>query len=297
MRITKWSGVFLLVLNGFLGVRLLQTVRAEKPAQGYEFFAFDNGVGRGKWTPEQQAAALKELGYDGISYNYTTPEALAAWIRAFDAQKLNIYGLYVPSAIGKPDHFPKGLEDAIRMLKGRGTVIWLNMSNVRKTKGDMDEEAVEVIRQVAGWSQASGLRVALYGHKDLYIETGEDGLRLADKVNRKNVGCSVNLCHELMVGNGDRLLEILKSCARRMFLVSINGADQDGKPEGFILTLDKGTYDVLPFLRQLKAVGYRGPVGLQCYNIPGDINENLKNSMAAWKRLHAQLFPEKGKQK
>jgi len=139
------------------------------------------------------------------------------------------------------------------------------------------------------------LRVALYGHKDMYIETGEDGLRIARKVNRKNVGCSVNLCHELMCGNGDRLLEILAVCARRMTLVSINGADKDGKPNGFIQTLDKGSYDVLPFLRQLRAVGYKGPVGLQCYNIPGDITENLKNSMAAWKRLSGQLFEQKGK--
>lgn len=269
--------------------------RAEKSARGYEFFAFDNGVGRGQWAPERQAAVLKELGYDGVSYNYTTNEALASWLKAFDAQKLKIFGLYVPSAIGKPEHLPKDLEEAIRMLKGRDTVIWLNMSNARKTKGDMDEEAVQVVRQVADWAGKSGLRVALYGHRDMYIETGEDGLRIARRVNRKNVGCSVNLCHELMCGNGDRLNEILKTCARYLTLVSINGADQDGKPNGFIQTLDKGSFDVLPFLQQLKAVGYKGPVGLQCYNIPGDITENLKNSMAAWKKLSGQLFPQKGK--
>ncbi|MCU0785775.1 MAG: hypothetical protein MUF81_17375 [Verrucomicrobia bacterium] len=44
-----------------------------------ELFVFDNGVGRGQWTPEQQAATIKELGYAGISYNYTSPEDLVAW--------------------------------------------------------------------------------------------------------------------------------------------------------------------------------------------------------------------------
>ena len=37
----------------------------------HAFFAFDNGVGRGKWPPAQQAKVLKELGYVGISYNET----------------------------------------------------------------------------------------------------------------------------------------------------------------------------------------------------------------------------------
>lgn len=269
----------------------LQCISA-KEGHGYEFFAFDNGVGRGQWTSERQAAVLKELGYDGISYNYTTTEALAGWLRAFDAQGLRIFGLYVPSWIGRPEHLPEGLEAAISMLKGRDTVIWLNMSHAKKTKGDSDEEAVQVIRQVASWSEKAGLRVALYGHKDLYLETAEDGLRLVRKVKRRNVGCSINLCHELMYGNGDRLREIVHACARHLMLVSINGADPGGKPNGYIQTLDRGSYDVLPFLQELKQAGYKGPVGLQCYNVTGDIVENLKKSMEAWRGLHHRVLQQ-----
>ncbi|OQW95400.1 MAG: hypothetical protein BWK77_07545 [Verrucomicrobia bacterium A1] len=40
------------------------------PAAEWEFFAFDNGVGRGVWPPEKQAATLKELGYDGCNYGH-----------------------------------------------------------------------------------------------------------------------------------------------------------------------------------------------------------------------------------
>jgi hypothetical protein len=50
-------------------VSLVTVLSADEPA--FEFFVFDNGVGRGMWTPEEQAAILKQLGYDGISYNYT----------------------------------------------------------------------------------------------------------------------------------------------------------------------------------------------------------------------------------
>src|ERR1019366_9437008 len=70
-----------------------------------EFFVLDNGVGRGAWTPEQQAKTLKELGYDGIGYNYTKPADLVAWQKAFKAQGLKIYSLYVYTFIDKPVHY------------------------------------------------------------------------------------------------------------------------------------------------------------------------------------------------
>ena len=48
--------------------------------------------------------------------------------------------------------------------------------------------------------------------------------------------------------------------------------------------------DSLPFpdrdiyfkYRPLRRLGYKGPVGLQCYQVPGDRRENLKRSIDAW---------------
>jgi len=61
-------------LNLFIATACLALAGALSAAlPAPEFFVFDNGVGRGKWTPEEQAKTLKELGYDGISYNYTNP--------------------------------------------------------------------------------------------------------------------------------------------------------------------------------------------------------------------------------
>ena len=57
----------------------------------HAFFAFDNGVGRGQWPPVQQAQVLKELGYDGISYNETID--LTNRLTAFRAQGLKIFAL------------------------------------------------------------------------------------------------------------------------------------------------------------------------------------------------------------
>ena len=74
-----------LARRSFLLALLMLLAWTHAEAARPEFFVFDNGVGRGSWTPTQQAQTLKELGYDGISYNYTTPEDLAAWQKAFGA--------------------------------------------------------------------------------------------------------------------------------------------------------------------------------------------------------------------
>ena len=43
------------------------------------------------------------------------------------------------------------------------------------------------------------------------------------------------------------------------------------------------------FLKTLKELGYKGPIGLQCYGIGGDTREHLARSMAAWKTLSVNL--------
>ena len=90
-------------MTALLALALLLSSAGGAFAARPEFFVFDNGVGRGSWTPAQQAHTLKELGYDGISYNYTTPEDLARWQKHFAAAGLKIYGLYVHTYIDRAE--------------------------------------------------------------------------------------------------------------------------------------------------------------------------------------------------
>jgi hypothetical protein len=39
---------------------------------------------------------------------------------------------------------------------------------------------------------------------------------------------------------------------------------------------------VCGLLGKLKAVGYRSPIGLQCYAVQGDKRENLRQSIKGW---------------
>ena len=78
----------------------------------------------------------------------------------------------------------------------------------------------------------------------------------------------------------------------RLWAVSINGADEFDDKAGwdrYIQPLDKGSFDVGKFLKTLKELGYKGPIGLQCYGIGGDTREHLARSMEAWKKLSKNL--------
>jgi len=140
----------------------------------------------------------------------------------------------------------------------------------------------------------SGLRVALYPHTGFWVERVEDAIRVAEKVDRKNVGVTFNLCHWLRTDDETNMKSLIKSAMPHLFVVSINGADSGGKDwKQLIQTLDRGSFNILRFLKALKKSGYTGPIGLQGYGIGGDAYENLKRSMSAWRKLSEKIAAKK----
>jgi sugar phosphate isomerase/epimerase len=245
------------------------------------FFAFDNGTGRGQLPAGEQAKLLAELGYDGIGF--TGAKEIPEMLQALDAHRLKMFSIYVGAYVGdKGPSFDPDLPAACKALQGRNTLIWLT---IQGQVDDQDEQAVKVVQQVADLAQVSGLRVALYPHVGFYVASTEDALRIVQKAQRKNLGVSFNLCHCLRLGNEQKIPELLRQALPQLFAVSINGADHEGDWDRLIQTLDRGQYDVPALLSLLKQLGYDGPIGLQCYNIPGDTRENLTRSINAWKRF------------
>ena len=117
------------------------------------------------------------------------------------------------------------------------------------------------------------------------MERVEDAVRVARKVERENVGATFNLCHWLKV-DGKDLQARLEQALPHLSVVTVNGADADGAGwDRLIQTLDKGSYDVGGVLTILEGLGYTGPIGLQGYGIGGDVHDNLRRSMDAWRKL------------
>lgn len=270
------------------------TAQAE-PTHVWPFFAFDNGTGRGVWPASKQAETVKMLGYDGIHYNYTNPKDFATKITACKAANVPIKAMYFYTFVDKPGAaYDPGVKDAIRMLKGSDTVIWMTLRDGKR--GQQDDEAAQVVREIAGMAAESGLKVSIYPHAGFYVATAEDAVRVVKRVDLPNVGVTINLCHELFAGNSERLGEVVKTAAPYLNLVSINGASPiPGKgPKAWdTLPLGSGTFDTDAFLRLIRDSGYRGPIGHQFFAVAGDDMQKLTLAIEAWKKTKpVVLSPE-----
>jgi len=282
-----WGVGFGLVVMGAadLGVLFGLAGAAEKAAP-YQFFVFDNGL-RGIADP---AKLLKELGYAGVGWGGWN---VAPVVEQYEAQGLKVFSTYVNCHLDKTPAYDPAAKEAIHRLRGTGVIVWLCVLGGKP--GQDDQKALRIIREIADLAEGAGLRVALYPHTGFYVATTADALRLVRQLDRKNVGVSINLCHELMTDQGSKLPTTIREAMPYLFLVSINGADT--KEPGFgwdrlIQPLGRGNFDVYGFLKELYAAGYRGPIGLQCYGVKGDAAENLRQSMGAWREYMARLARE-----
>jgi len=266
-----------------------------------EFFAMDTGtIDANHISAASQVHMVKELGYAGIAYWDGNPkrgsDGLAEMLRKLDNAGLKIYPLYFGAWLDKDKpKYKAGLPDAIKTLKGREAMVWLHIMSkeYEKSSPDGDERAVEIIREVAEMADEVGVKVALYPHYGDWLERVEDAVRVAQKVNRRNVGVTFNLCHWLRVDDEENMEKVLRLAMPYLFVVTINGADSGAEDwKRLIQPLGEGSFDNYKFLKKLKGLGYSGPVGLQAYGIGGDVHENLRRSIAAWRECSSRLVLE-----
>ena len=234
---------------------------------------------------EQQAQMLKELGYDGVGHLWM--DNLAERLKTLDAAGLKLFQitLLVDITPGKQAYDPR-FKELMPLLKGRGVQFLLLMNGMKPSDPAGDSRAVEIVREMARIADTSGAQVLLYPHSNMWMETIEDAVRVAGKVDLTNVGVMFNLCHWLRVSKDRDYQPRLAKAMPRLWAISICGADEwDDKPgwSKYIQPLGRGSFDMAAFLKTLRQLGYAGPVGLQCYGITGDVRDSLAESMRAWR--------------
>lgn len=237
---------------------------------------------------EEQARMLKELGYAGVGHIWL--DKVEERIKTLDAAGLKLFQItmVVDLTPGRPPYDVARFKEVCATIQGRGVQFDLLVNGRKPSDPAFDEQAVAVLREMSDQAKASGAQLLLYPHQGSWIERIEDSVRVADKVNRSNVGVMFNVCHWLRVDKSRDYRTLLKLALPRLWAVSINGADEfDDQPgwERYIQPLGKGSFDVAAFLRALRDLGYTGPVGLQCYGIGGDTREHLAQSMEAWRKM------------
>lgn len=290
---TRPAALILALLAGALpgsGADAAPTAPAAPSARGRPFFALcmDTHDAQRR-SLAAQAAMLKELGYDGAGHLWLdqVPERLAT----LHAAGLKLFQVYVRLSIA-PDAdppFDPRLKEVLALLDGQETMLAVLITGGRPSDTSRDARAVALVREVADLARPRGVKLALYPHVGDWLERVEDALRVVRQADRPNVGVMFNLCHWIKVDAEENLRPLLRAALPRLWAVTINGSDRGadlraGKGR-WIAPLDTGDFDVAHLMRILNDLGYGGPVGLQCYGIPGDAREHLARSMTAWRKL------------
>jgi len=289
-----WIG--LLCVLAFGGMLPGHAANAPRPSEVAAFFPFCIDWHDAKKRDfVQQAQMLKDLGYDGVGHIWL--DKVAERVQSLDAAGLKLYQITIMVDIA-PDKpaYDSRLKEVLGLVKGRGVQFALLMNGMKPSDPAGDERAVSIIREISDLGKDSGAQFLLYPHTDFWVERIEDCIRVADKVNRPDVGVMFNLCHWLRVSKDRDYVTPLKKAMPRLMAVSINGADeQDTKPgwEKYIQPLGHGDFDVAKLLQTLKQLGFNGPIGLQCYGIGGDTRDHLQESMVAWRKLKPAAEPPK----
>ena len=239
----------------------------------------------------EQAVMLKELGYEGVGHIWL--DKVDERLKTLDDGGLKLFQITmtVSLAEGKAPYDAR-FKDVLALVKGRHVQFCLLVGGAKPSDASADPRGVAVLREMSDLARDSESQLLLYPHVGDWIERIEDSVRVARKVDRPNVGSMFNLCHWLRVDKQRDYATLLKQALPRLWAVSINGADEhDDQPgwEHYIQPLDKGDFDVGRFLKTLKELGFRGPIGLQCYGIGGDTREHLARSMTAWRKLSENL--------
>lgn len=279
------------IRTAMIWLALASAASAAEPA-AYPFFPFCiDWHDAKKRTFEEQAAMLKELGYAGVGHIWL--DKVAERIKSLDDAGLKLFQITmtVDVAPGKQPYDPR-FKEVLALVKGRGVQFALLLNGMKPSDPSVDPHAVQILREMSDLAKNTDAQLLLYPHLSSWVERIEDAVRVADKVDRPNVGVMFNVCHWLRVDKSRDYKPLLKLAMPRLWAVSINGADEfDDKPgwQKYIQPLDRGSFDIGKFLRTLKELGYRGPIGLQCYGIGGDARDHLARSMKAWRELSKNL--------
>ena len=239
----------------------------------------------------EQAQMLRELGFDGVGYPLWLDGNLDQNLRTLDEAGLEVDLLYASVNVSPgAQAFDPRLPEAIRKLKGRPVTICVLIRGFPPGDPRGEEPAIKALRQLGDLAAEAGLRISIYHHTGDWTASLLYTLEVVKKTNHACVGANFNLCHWLKVYGDKDYRPVLRQNAAKIFVVTINGAQLGSQSwtNGLIQPLDRGDFDNRALLATLREIGYRGPIGLMCYGIPGDAREHLQRSIKVWNSWEAE---------
>jgi len=241
----------------------------------------------------EQVKMLKEAGYDGAGYGIWLGEEMDRNLKVLDDAGLQgfMFWTSVNLKAEQGKAYDQRLPDAIRKLKGRPAAVCVLLGGFKAGDPQGMEPAVKVLRELGDVAAEAGVRISIYNHVGNWTESLPFAVEVVRKVDHPQVGFNFNLCHWLKVDGKNDYGPLLRDNAKKLFVVTINGAQvgATGWTNGLIQPLDRGDFDNGRLLADLAGIGYAGPVGLMCYGVPDKAEEHLARSMQVWRKLKSGL--------
>jgi len=219
-----------------------------------------------KRGPEARAAMLEKMGIKKFVYDYRA-EHIPQWddeLSALKKHRIELFGWWFPTSLNEE------AKNTLELFKKHGVKpqLWVNGNGGPIEVKDAADQAARIAREVERLKPICeaaaplGCQVALYNHGAWYGEP-ENAVAIVEALKAqgiKNIGIVYNLHH----GHGhlDRLDKVLSLMMPHLLCLNLNGMDIAGDTKGRkILPLGVGTQDV-KVLRQIRASGYSGPIGI-----------------------------------
>jgi sugar phosphate isomerase/epimerase len=290
-----YSAIFILIFLFTCNIKDQTTdLKVSQNEINNSFFAFNNSfLNLQPISEEDQVRILENLGYDGIEHREV--ENIREMITALKKHNLKMFTSYIKIDIDNIENpYHPDLVAAFPELKDTGIILWLHIHSEKFQSSDVkaDEQIVPILQNLADEAVKYNIRLAIYPHTSFLAEKAEDSYRIAKKVDRENVGAVFNLCHFLKTDDENNLGNIARQLLPKLFVISISGADSGDTNsmdwDRLIQPLGMGTFDVYAVVKLFADLGYTGPVGLQCYNIPGNPQDFLAISIRTWMDFNDQ---------
>ena len=250
-------------------------------------------------TAMEKAKLLKTIGYDGLEgFGY---EDFYELKDALDKESLRMPVNYVHLKIGADGKLGDTLALEIREMisaTAKGDIIYFPISSdsYKNACEAGDDLVTSILREFSDYAAPYGVKLCAYPHINTYCETVAHAVKLAKMMNRKNYGACLNLCHLLKVEGSEGIDDKIKEFMPLLFAVNICGADDgDTRQMGWdrlIQPLGQGSFNTYHFIKVLLDNGYKGPFGLQCYNLKGDVVMTLTESLKIWDEYKKQYLEE-----
>ena len=294
MKTSIYALVFLLVFSG-----LSSTTRAQKNRQPTLFerrnlvawciVPFD----KMKRSPEQRAAMLKELGITQLAYDWRDEHlpTMEEEIRTLKKNNIKLKSVWFWVNGGTQRTLDPSNDFILKTLKSNDvkTELWLSFNNNFFANLSDDEKlrkAVAAIREINNKAKAIGCSLHLYNHGSWFGEP-ENQVKIIESLGTKDIGIVYNFHHARHQTNAfPRLLDVMKPY---LTTVNINGMKEGGP---MIMTVGEGDRE-LQMLKQLKASGYTGSIGILSHVDDEDAKVVLKRNLEGFKKILKEMGEKK----